>query len=84
MFYISYSIPNHTLNQFDDHVQLPVTAMIDDMLFVIRIIQNCCHILSMELISSDFIACPYRACYYKLRVCVSTCVSVSHALGIGI
>ena len=41
---------------------------------------------SWWILIDDFIACPNRACYYKLRVCVSVfvfvCVSVSHALWI--
>ena len=28
----------------------------------------------ISIIFSDFIACPNRACYYKLRVCLCVCV----------
>ena len=35
-------------------------------------------------ILNHFIACPNRACNYKLRVCLSVRVSDPHAWGIGI
>ena len=56
-----------------------------------RIYANTTVIPNRSVISksnNNFIACPNRACYYKLRVCLCVCVcvyiSVSHAWGIGI